>query len=69
VSSGSPADNAGIQPGDTITAVGSKSVDSADQLRTLLNGYHPGDKVTITWTDDSGTSHHASVTLTKGPPA
>ena len=69
VSSGSPADNAGIQPGDTITAVGSKSVDSADQLRTVLNGYHPGDKVTITWTDDSGTSHHASVTLTKGPPA
>jgi S1-C subfamily serine protease len=69
VSSGSPADDAGIQQGDTITGVGSKSVDSADQLRTVLNGYHPGDKVTITWTDASGTSHHASVTLTKGPPA
>jgi S1-C subfamily serine protease len=69
VANGSPAANAGIEQGDTITAVGSKSVDSADQLRSLLNAYHPGDKVTITWTDSSATSHHASVTLTKGPPA
>ncbi len=69
VASDSPAAGAGIQSGDTITGVGSKSVDSAEQLRTVLNGYHPGDKVTITWTDSSGDAHHASVTLTKGPPA
>jgi S1-C subfamily serine protease len=69
VASDSPAADAGIQSGDTITGVGSKSVDSADQLRSLLDGYHPGDKVTISWTDSSGSNHHASVTLTKGPPA
>ncbi len=69
VASDSPAANAGIQQGDTITGVGNTSVDSADALRSALETYHPGDKVTISWTDSSGANHHASVTLTKGPPA
>jgi S1-C subfamily serine protease len=69
VASDSPAANAGIEQGDTITAVGTTSVGSANELRSALETYHPGDKVSISWTDSSGGSHHASVTLTKGPPA
>ena len=69
VASDSPAASAGIQSGDTITAVGNTSIGSADELRSALEPHHPGDKVSISWTDSSGASHHASVTLTKGPPA
>jgi len=30
--------------------------------------YHPGDKVTIGWTDASGQNHTATVQLSSGPP-
>jgi S1-C subfamily serine protease len=69
VSSDSPAADAGVEPGSTITALGSKSIRSVDELRTALDTYHPGDDVKITWTDPSGQDHHATVTLVKGPPA
>jgi hypothetical protein len=36
-------------------------------MTTAMQAYHPGDKVTIGWTDDSGQTHTASVTLTTGP--
>jgi S1-C subfamily serine protease len=62
-----PAANAGISPGDVITAVGGTSVTSADSLKTALNGRHSGDRVSISWTDTSGQSHTATVTLIQGP--
>ncbi len=68
IGDGSPAAAAGIQAGDTITALGGHAVRSGDQLRTVLERYHPHDRVVVTWTDSSGDSHHATVTLTKGPP-
>jgi S1-C subfamily serine protease len=64
-----PAANAGLQSGDTITGLDKTSIGSVDELRKVLDGYHPGDKVNVSWTDSNGDSHHASVTLTKGPPA
>jgi S1-C subfamily serine protease len=67
VVSGSPAAQAGLQPGDTITSVNGQTVDSPDTLTKLLQNHRPGDKVTIGWTDQSGQSHSASVTLTTGP--
>jgi hypothetical protein len=33
-----------------------------------MTHYHPGNTVTIGWTDSSGNSHQASVQLTSGPP-
>ncbi|MGZ4797235.1 MAG: S1C family serine protease [Acidimicrobiia bacterium] len=69
VGSGTPAESAGIGSGDTITAVGQHTIRSTDDLRSVLDDYHPGDKVNVAWTDANGDSHHASVTLTKGPPA
>lgn len=65
----SAAESAGIQIGDTITALGDRAVRSGDELRALLDKYHPDDRVRVTWTDSSGDTHRATVTLTKGPPA
>ncbi len=67
VASGTPAEAAGLTQGDTITALGNKSVDSAQTLTTLTQSHHPGDKVTVAWTDQSGASHTATVTLGAGP--
>jgi S1-C subfamily serine protease len=64
----SPAQEAGLAEGDVITAVGSTAVTSGEGLTNALENDHPGDKVTITWTDTSGQSHSASVSLTSGPP-
>jgi putative serine protease PepD len=48
VTSGSPAVAAGLQPGDVITAVNGKAVSSTDQFITTVDGYSPGDTVTLT---------------------
>jgi S1-C subfamily serine protease len=69
VLTGDPADQAGISAGDTITTLGSTTIDSASALTTALGSYHAGDKVKIGWTDQSGQSHTATVSLTSGPPA
>jgi S1-C subfamily serine protease len=65
----SAADRAGLTSGDTITAVGGTEVATADELTTALAQRQPGDKVAITWTDSTGTSHTATVTLGEGPAA
>ena len=63
-----PAQEAGIAQGDVITTVGGKSIGSANALTNAMLTYHPGDKVTIGWTDSSGQSHTATVQLSSGPP-
>ena len=67
VVSGSAAAAAGLQAGDTITAVDGTTVDSATTLSGLLARHHANDKVKIAWTDSSGQSHTATVTLGSGP--
>jgi len=69
VQSGSPADDAGLQQGDTITSLAGKSVSSIDDLTSALAPHHPRDKVNVGWTDSSGSHHTAQVTLASGPPA
>jgi S1-C subfamily serine protease len=67
VVSGSPAANAGIVAGDVITSVGGQTVDSPSALSAVMTAHHPGDKIVITWTDQNGQSHNATVTLATGP--
>jgi S1-C subfamily serine protease len=67
--SGSPADSAGLAEGDTITSVGGQSVSSATDIQQVLVKYHPGDKISVEWVDQSGQSQSATVTLTSGPAA
>jgi S1-C subfamily serine protease len=64
---GTPAASAGLQQGDVITAVDGQTVDSNDALTAGLHGHHPGDQVKVTWSDPSGASHTATVTLAEGP--
>ncbi len=67
--SGSPAANAGLTEGDTITAIAGQSVSSAKDVAHTLVKYHPGDSISVSWTDTSGQSHTANLTLTTGPAA
>ena len=68
VVSGGPTDAAGLLPGDVITAVDAKTVTSASSLEPIVLAHKPGTKVTITYTDTSGQSQTATVTLGSGPP-
>jgi len=65
--SGTPAANAGLTQGDVITSVAGQTVNSGTSIQQVLGGYHPGDKISIAWTDTSGQSHTATVTLASGP--
>jgi len=75
---GSPAQAAGLSPGDVITSVGGQRVTSSEDLQQVLEQRHPGDKVTIGWstgqlTDNGrywtslGKHQTATVTLASGP--
>jgi S1-C subfamily serine protease len=66
---GTPAANAGLGQGDVVTALNGKPVSTGTQIQEILIGLHPGDKVSISWTDTSGQSHTANITLTSGPAA
>ena len=68
VVSGGPADRAGIQPQDVITAIGGKKVTSQTELTNALLKYQPKDTIVVSWVDLYGQSHHASVQLASGPP-
>ena len=67
--SGSPAANAGLTEGDTITAIGGQSVNSAEDIAHALVKYHPGNSVSVTFVDQSGQSQTINLTLTSGPTA
>jgi S1-C subfamily serine protease len=67
VVSGAPAEVAGLGAGDVINAVDGRSVTSAKGLQSALGRHHPGDRVIISWTDQSGQSHSAKVQLEAGP--
>jgi S1-C subfamily serine protease len=67
--SGTPAANAGLGDGDVITSLGGKSVSTGTDIQEILVGHHPGDKVSIAWTDPEGQSHTATLTLGTGPAA
>jgi S1-C subfamily serine protease len=67
VVSGAPADRAGLVPGDVVTSVDGRAVTSAQDLQSVLGQHHPGDRVTIGWSDESGHSHSARIQLASGP--
>lgn len=65
--SGGVAEQAGLSQGDLLTSVDGRTVDSATTLTTIMDTHHPGDKVTLTWTDQTGQQQSASATLAQGP--
>jgi S1-C subfamily serine protease len=62
VQSGSPAAGAGIARNSVITSVGGTAVTSVDTLGTAIRSHKPGERVSVTWVNASG-SHTATVTL------
>lgn len=62
VVAGSPADSAGITRNSVITSVGGTQVTSIDDLGTAIRARKPGEKVSISWVNQSGT-HTATLTL------
>jgi membrane-associated protease RseP (regulator of RpoE activity) len=62
VANGSPAEDAGLQDGDIVTAVDGSAVASSSDLAREVREHEPGDRVTITYSRD-GNSAQAEVTL------
>jgi S1-C subfamily serine protease len=63
-----PADTAGITAGDVITAVNGRAVGSPNSLTAILQNYHPGHSVAVTWIDTSGRQHVDNLELIEAPP-
>lgn len=55
VSEGSPAEQAGLKAGDTISAMDDKDIRSRDDLTSFLSEKKPADKVTVTVLRDGAT--------------
>ena len=62
-----PAEQAGLTAGDVITAIGGTTIASSEDVSTALADLDPGDRVTVTWTDATGTARTATVVLAAGP--
>jgi S1-C subfamily serine protease len=69
VVSGSAAAQAGLAEGDVITSVAGHTIASSTDVSSALAAHHPGDKISLSWTDQSGQSQTATVTLGSGPAA
>lgn len=68
VTPGSPAEKAGIPKGSIITKVDDRLIDAGDALIAAVRSHAPGDKITVTYTDDKGNNaKKADVTLTDAP--
>jgi len=67
VFSRSPASAAGLKTGDVIVSAGGRQVASPEALQSVLQRHHPGDRVGLTWIDQGGLRHSATVTLMNGP--
>ena len=66
---GTPADQAGLTDGDVITSLNGKAIGSSDALTSALQAFHPGDSITLGWTDVQGQTHTATLRLGTGPAA
>jgi putative serine protease PepD len=66
VSPDTPADAAGLQAGDQVTAVDGKTIDSGDALRDAIDAKKPGDKITLT-IKRNGNERTVQVTLGQRP--
>jgi S1-C subfamily serine protease len=64
----SPAEAAGLVGGDVITAIDTTTITDSAGLRAFLFGRHPGDAITIAYTDSAGNPATVTITLAEGPP-
>jgi putative serine protease PepD len=63
VVAGSPAASAGLATGDVITKVDTQLIDTSDALAAAVRSHNPGDTITLTITNQAGTSRTTTATL------
>jgi len=66
VTSGSPADKAGLRVGDVVTALAGQRIDEADALVAAVRSHAPGQQVKLSYTRGAKST---TVTLTLGESA
>src|SRR3954447_9515875 len=66
VTAGGPAEAAGLQPGDIITAIDGKGIDSFDQVSAIVNSHKVGDTIAVR-VDRGGNAQTVHVKLTTRP--
>ena len=66
IATGSPAAQAGLQPGDTITAINGTPITTTDQFIATIDNFKPGQTVTMS-INRSGQSKQVKVTLANRP--
>ncbi|KAA9151715.1 PDZ domain-containing protein [Amycolatopsis acidicola] len=62
-----PAANAGLRPGDILTAVDGVAINTPEDLLVQLRRRNPGDTVTVTFHRTDGQDQRATLTLTDRP--
>jgi serine protease Do len=68
VTSGSPADDAGLKRGDVIVQIGDTQIKNSGNVATAVRKHQPGEKVTVTYVRGSDRKS-AQVTLVQRPDA
>lgn len=65
---GAPADEAGLQAGDIITAIDGTDITSMSDIKSILAGKEPGDTITVTYyrSDQRSSYSEQSTTVTLG---
>jgi S1-C subfamily serine protease len=64
---GSPAANAGVVAGDTLTEVDGLAATTPDAVAAQIKKHRSGDKINFSWTDGSDRRRNATVVLAAGP--
>jgi len=66
VTTGGPAESAGIQAGDVVTEIDGQKINDVDQLSTIINSKAPGDHLTLK-VKRNGRTESVGVTLKNRP--
>jgi S1-C subfamily serine protease len=67
VVAGSPAANAGVLAGDTLTDVDGQPATSPDAVSAQIKKHRSGEKLNFSWIDGTGRRRNATVILAAGP--
>jgi len=66
VRAGTPAAQAALRAGDVVTSAAGTKINSASELRAVINAHQPGDTISVTYTR-GGQSHTVQVKLAARP--
>jgi S1-C subfamily serine protease len=63
VVAGTPASEAGLVSGDVITSVNGQKITSFNGLTSIMEGTHPGTKLSVVYVNSNGARHTTTITL------